>query len=110
METSENTNVIWGEVGVHRQFRATWVIDSVFEKFVQENIGVSLNKVKKILSQRGMMYKSSDRHYKFSRNIAGREVYCYILYTNKSIDILKKERKKKKIKKTQVNLLIDDKN
>lgn len=123
MEVSAHTSTIWGESAEYRKKKAVWIIEEVFENMVTDILGISLDKARKILHKNDVLVKTSDRHYKFSRTIAGKEVCCYILYTNhnsyakkdelervreKATENAKKRARKRMKEKSQVNILLGD--
>ena len=81
-EHSRITGKIWGEVGEYCKRKATWVVAEVFEDMVESNLGISINKARKILYESNLLFRSADRHYKVSHDIAGRSVKCYIIFSN----------------------------
>ena len=81
-EHSRITGKIWGEVGEYCKRKATWVVAEVFEDMVESNLGISINKARKILYESNLLFRSADRHYKVSHDIAGRSVQCYVIFSS----------------------------
>lgn len=75
---------IWGERGKHLKRTALWINARVFEDMIIENTGLSVAKARKVLFKKNVLFRSGDRHYKFNHTIAGIDVMCYIVYTNKN--------------------------
>lgn len=79
-EPTASTRKVWGVQDRHQGQNAVWISESKFKEFLA-NAGVTdVDEVKKAFHEHGWIYRSADRHYRFSHTLGGVKVPCYCLF------------------------------
>ena len=101
-ELAKLTARVWGERGEYEHKPIFWIEKSVFEGWVETEIGEPIDTVRKTFFDKGWIVKAKNRSYCFDKNIGGTQTKCYGLRVDcSSEEGAKKTPAKKNITKSQ---------
>ena len=101
-ELAQLTSRVWGQRAEYEYKPIFWIESSVFEGWIDTEIGEPIDNVRKAFAEKGWLVKAKNRSFFFERNIGGAKMKCYGLRLDcESEELSTKTPAKKNITKSQ---------